>query len=170
MSDGGEIVVARAMESWQGRAHASDNFHTNFSHSAQRAHVARKPCRARCAERLLWRRMTCVTYFSDSEVERHRRLLADKELRDILDRANAIPGENWFIESYTIRSRRLFRKPVIEQRYSLYSDVAGIEWQIINFAPVEGDWSINHTVRKCDILNYLTGYLGGWGQAKRRSA
>lgn len=114
--------------------------------------------------------MPCVTYFNDSEVEQHRRKLADKDLREVLDEVNALPEENWFIQEFSIQIRRWFRKPLVEQRYSLYSDVNGVEWQVINFAPTSGDWSINHTVRKCDILNYLTGYLGGWHQSRRRQS
>ncbi len=108
--------------------------------------------------------MTCVVWSSMTGVTEK---VTDKKLRELLYELRQLSGEAWELEEFEVSKRRLFRKPVIEKRYSLYFPVCGgIEWQIINHVG-NSDWSINHGVSKAQVGSLMVGYRMGFSDARR---
>ncbi len=110
--------------------------------------------------------MPICTYIDDREIEEYYKKLDDPELKEVLDDVNKI-DDGWSIQKQMFISRRTFRKSTSYSLYSLYYKTIAPEYQIINFAPV-GEYTINTCVRKEDVLNFLTGYIGGYLYAKHK--
>lgn len=111
--------------------------------------------------------MPLCVFLEDFEIRMLDLLLADQELKEILDEVNALPGEKWRIRTTKIEKPRWCRKPQVNVFYTLFAHVNGPEWQVINFVPKSDKEFISTLVPKWDILNYLNGYLAGWQQASR---
>lgn len=95
--------------------------------------------------------------------------VTDKELLKILERLKEETGRHWELEESVRVTKKFLHKPVNLKVYSLYLDCHG-EWQVINFCPAkEGGYSINTTVDRAAIGNYITGYLGGIWDMKARN-
>lgn len=108
--------------------------------------------------------MCICTYIDDREAENYNKSLEDSEIKELLEKANAI-DPSWVIEERKFQTnKKWFRKSKEVKLYTLYHHVHSIEYQIINFAG--GVNSIHTMVEKPTIINFLNGYLGGYYHAK----
>lgn len=112
--------------------------------------------------------MTCCTYL---ESWRCKEPVKDKEVQAQLEELRDETKKDWRLEETNRVTKRWFRKPTVETFYTLYFGLGnGVEYQVINFCGENSEWSINTTVPRSYIINFVNAYLAGIDAAKRSKA
>lgn len=123
--------------------------------------------------------MPMCTYFNKQEIDAFREILTDKELLELLKEVNNRFDDRWTIREYDFVYRRgILGRKHIKKSFSIYYRLsqarhrAGMteEYQIINFAIPDRDWSINGTAPKELVVNYLNGMISGYDYLARQRA
>ena len=103
--------------------------------------------------------MSITTFLTTHEAEAQ----SDADLQPLLDSLRDKTGQRWVV--LRVRERRtalmygIFRVPRV--LYSLYAQLDGHEYQLINFYQDDTGTSINTWVTKAMVVAYLRGYLSG---------
>lgn len=103
--------------------------------------------------------MGIYTYMTEQE-RRTWHEVKDKEINGLLKDLRGF-NSNIYMQEQTYEIKRLFRKPVIITRYTMYID-SNYDAQIINFCPEEGRSSINTSVPRQLMITYMLGMLHGY--------
>lgn len=115
--------------------------------------------------------MPICTYGSEHDLTL-RTQRCPKELTDLIDEIRELTGERYFLEMDVCiqKSWRTLFKPVIKTRFTLYAQVDGEEFQVINFPPLDGEQeysSINTAVNFATAWAWLMGLRNGIVYARR---
>ena len=102
--------------------------------------------------------MPCCTYLSDNE---HTTETTDKELNELLAEVRKLTGHDWRMREMVSVRKRLFRKPTTRKYYMLYSHVAAIEFQIINFYRPERKDEVFGSMNFVNDAGYLAAFFYG---------
>ena len=107
--------------------------------------------------------MPCCMWIDDREVDVRTKTL-DKELLDLVNEANALPGSRYGVLTYERTTRHL---GLFFKRTSLTYSVISLEypgsWQILNFGPPTlDDSSIGHYCNRQTVAAYFYGVLNGF--------
>lgn len=106
--------------------------------------------------------MGAYTFYSDEEIKHYQALLADEELRILIDEVNKATSQKYFVRQYDFSVKRALIKPLKKPLFSLYVKVSQGEVKCINFSPLDFKASsLNYTVEKAFIVTYFLGILTG---------
>lgn len=88
-------------------------------------------------------------------------LTSDREINNLLKKVRDQRGEHYRVEERILTTKRLFRQPQVNHRYSVYLklDHEGFEFQVINFYNPRSDTSINTVVTADVVAAYFYGIL-----------
>ena len=106
------------------------------------------------------------TWLSKSEKETMT-TVNDDELNEILQEVREKFDNKFFVQTTRYDNRNWFDKLTgnylkTGRRYTLYvCHENHFDAQVINFAPIEGEWSINTLVTKGQLITYFFGLLAG---------
>lgn len=106
--------------------------------------------------------MPVCTYLDETDIQRCNDNLDDKDIQELLNEINKIPGQRWCVRKTVHEMNRgWFRRPKEIHLYTIFSHVHGPEWQIIQLAS-QYEMAFGPTNRN-DVLNFLLGFVNGLG-------
>ena len=114
-----------------------------------------------------------ITTWINQEEQKHYSSVEDKELNEVFQEVRERLDKRFLIQTVRYDRRTLWQRLISDYRknvgnvYALYMMTGTIDAQVINFAPIEGTWSINTSVTKGQLMTYFFGLLGGYDYAMR---